>query len=97
MEPFKLFFETLSNKVRWEIIHLLQDGKIRATAISDELGYEQSLVSQHLKRLRTCGFVTVEKNGRERIYKLNNDTIKPLLELMDKHIENHCRDCVNRD
>lgn len=97
MEPFKLFFETLSNKVRWEIIHLLKDGKMRATAISDKLGYQQSLISQHLKRLETCGFVTVEQNGRERIYKLNKKTIKPLLELMDEHIKNYCcKNCVNQ-
>ncbi|MFB6212730.1 MAG: ArsR/SmtB family transcription factor [Candidatus Magasanikbacteria bacterium] len=94
MKPFKLFFETLSNEVRWKIIHILQNGKMRATDISDELGYEQSRVSQNLKRLRTCGFVFVEKSGRERIYKLNSDTIKPLLQLMDKHIKNYCKDCV---
>lgn len=95
MKPFKVFFETLSNKVRWDIVHLLQEGRMRATDISEKLDYEQSLVSQHLKRLHTCGFVSVEKNGRERVYKLNKETIEPLLKLMDKHIEKYCEDCFN--
>lgn len=95
-EPHKIFFETLGNKTRWDIIHLLQNGKMKSTAISEKLGYEQSLTSHHLKRLEICGFVKVEKNSNERIYTLNQETIKPLLKLMDKHINNFCKYCINK-
>ena len=90
-EPYKIFFETLGNKTRWDIVHLLQEKERRATEISEKLGYEQSLVSHHLKRLGTCGFVRFEQNGNERIYKLNTETIGPLLELADKHIGKFCK------
>lgn len=90
-EPYKIFFETLGNKVRWDIIHLLQKGELHATGIVEKLGYEQSLTSHHLARLERCGFVSVRKNGRERVYTLNEETIKPLLLLMDKHIHNFCK------
>lgn len=92
-EPYKLFFETLGNKTRWDIIHLLQKESYKATDIAKKLGYEQSLVSHHLKRLETCGFVSFEQNGNERIYTLNSDTIKPLLQLTDKHINKFCKHC----
>lgn len=95
-EPYKIFFETLSNKIRWEIVHLLQDGQEKATEIAKKLGYEQSLVSHHLKRLETCGFVVVEQKGKERQYRLNEETIKPLLRLMDKHINRFCKYCVTK-
>ncbi|MCH8741663.1 winged helix-turn-helix transcriptional regulator [Patescibacteria group bacterium] len=90
-EPYKIFFETLGNKTRWDIIHLLQKGKLNVTAIVKTLGYEQSLISHHLGRLERCGFVGVEINKKERIYTLNKKTIKPLLKLMDKHINRYCK------
>ena len=90
-EPHKIFFETLSNKVRWEIIQLLKKKPYRATDIAMSLGYEQSLISHHLRRLEQCGFVSVEQNGKERIFELNTETIQPLLELADKHINKFCK------
>lgn len=94
-EPYTIFFETLSNKVRWNIINLLLKGQQRATDIGQTLGYEQSLVSHHLKRLLRCGFVKVEQKGKERIYTLNKDTIQPLLVLVDKHIDDYCKKLSN--
>lgn len=94
--PHKFFFETLSNKIRWQIIHLLLDKNYKATDIAHKLGYEQSLVSHHLGRLKKCGFVTVQVSGKERIYKLNKTTIAPILKLADKHINDFCcKFCVN--
>lgn len=89
-EPYKIFFETLGNKTRWDIVHLLQEGERKATDIAKGLGYEQSLVSHHLKRLERCGFVFVRPNGQERIYSLNKETVEPLLRLMDRHVEKYC-------
>lgn len=88
--PHTFFFETLGNEARWRIIHLLQDRDYKATDIADKLGYEQSLVSHHLSRLKKCGFVTSQVNGKKRIYKLNKITIAPLLRLADKHINDYC-------
>lgn len=90
-EPYKIFFETLGNQARWDIIHLLKRGPCRAGEIAKTLGYEQSLISHHLKRLETCGFVSFTKKGQERIYRLNTKTVKPLLALMEKHINMFCK------
>lgn len=89
-EPHRIFFETLGNQTRWDIVNLLQQGAYNVTDIAAELGYEQSLISHHLKRLTTCGFVKVKPNGTERIYTLNKKAVAPLLRLMKKHIENYC-------
>ena len=90
-EPYKIFFETLGNKTRWDVVHLLQKKAYRVTEIAEILGYEQSLISHHLRRLETCGFVTFKQEGNERIYKLNKETIGPLLTLMDKHVNKFCK------
>lgn len=90
-QPHKFFFETLGNQVRWDIIHLLLKKPHRATDIAEMLGYEQSLVSHHLKRLETCGFVEVKTNGTERVSHLNKETIGPLLRLVDNHVNKFCK------
>lgn len=89
--PNRFFFETLGNQTRWDIVHLLIGKPYRATDIAEKLGYEQSLISHHLKRLETCGFVKVRAKGTERVYSLNTETIKPLLKLADKHINKFCK------
>lgn len=93
-EPYQIFFETLGNKTRWDIVHLLQKGLRRSTDIAEKLGHEQSLISHHLRRLETCGFVSFKQNGNERIYGLNKKTVGPLLKLMDKHIGTFCKSCI---
>lgn len=90
-KPHQFFFETLGNKARWSIVHLLLKKPHRATDIAKKLGYEQSLISHHLKRLETCGFVNVKKNGLERIYSINKKTIGPLLKLVDRHVNKFCK------
>ncbi len=90
-KPHQFFFETLGNKTRWDIIHLLISKPYRATDIAERLGYEQSLVSHHLKRLETCGFVKAKTNGTERTYHINKETIGPLLKLVDGHVNKFCK------
>jgi len=90
-KPHKFFFETLGNQTRWDIVHLLLEKSYRATDIAKKLGHEQSLISHHLKRLETCGFVKVKINSTERIYYLNKETIGSLLKLVDKHVNKFCK------
>jgi len=89
-EPTKTFFETLANEKRFEIIKLLKDKSATMSEVVAELGYEQSVVSRHLRRLEHCGFVTVQRRGKERVYTLNKETIEPLMRLVDTHISNYC-------
>jgi len=95
-EPYKIFFETLGNKTRWDIVHLLQKRAHRVTEIAEKLNYEQSLVSHHLKRLENCGFVSFRQSGNERIYKLNKNTIRQLLALMESHMDKYCKNICNK-
>ncbi len=90
-KPHKFFFETLGNQARWDILRFLRQGPHRVTDIVEKLDLEQSLVSHHLKRLETCGFVKAETNGTERIYHLNKKTITPLLKLVDNHVNQFCK------
>lgn len=97
---YERFFGTLGNENRLSIIqYLLHQGDSSVNDISKGAELEQSLVSRHMQRLLSCHFVSVTQHGKERIYKLNQDTIAPLLKLIDSHVENYCycESCVSCD
>ncbi len=89
-KTYNIFFGTLDNPNRLEIINLLRKGKKNVSEISKELKFNQTTVSHNLKHLERCGFVTVEQKGKYRYYILNKKTIKPLMTLIDKHMNTHC-------
>jgi len=89
-ETCHLFFSTLSTPSRLGILELLRESPRNVTQLADVLNQEQSMISHNLKPLTRCGFVFVERKGKERIYSLNRETIEPLFQLIDKHMNKHC-------
>jgi|SRR3989338_6814677 len=87
---YKIFFGTLVSESRLKIINFLRKGKKNVSEIAAELGADQTSVSHDLSRLKQCGFVVSEVDGKFRYYKLNEETIKPLMDLIDKHMNKHC-------
>lgn len=88
---FEHFFNILGNKQRVNILQLLSsDGPKNVSAICDELNTEQSATSHNLRQLLTCHFVSVEQDGKERIYSINHDTVEPLLEQINTHVSKYC-------
>lgn len=88
-----LFFETLGTRLKLHIIIKLKDKPFSVNELAMHLNQERSKVSHALKSLLECGFVRVKKNGRERVYSLNTDTILPLLGLVEKHVKKYCKVC----
>jgi len=84
-----LFFKAFSNHTRLEIIQLLRKKPLTVTEICDKTGFEQSRVSHNLRCLENCGFVKVTPNGNFRKYTLDEETIIPMVNLFDKHIQKY--------
>ena len=87
---YKIFFGTMVSESRLKILNLLRKGKKNVSEIMEELKMDQTAVSHDLARLRKCGFVVVENDGKFRDYKINDETIAPLLDLIDKHMAENC-------
>ena len=88
---FDDFFTVLGNKQRVKIIQYLnKEGPKSVSDISQRLKMEQSAVSHNMRRLLLCHFVGVKREGKERIYTINEDTIRPLLTIIDKHVRTYC-------
>jgi len=87
---YNIFFHTLANKTRLAIIFALKNGEMNVSELTKRLSFKQSTISHNLKRLISCQFVHMRKDGQFRYYSLNRDTIVPLLKLMDKHVNTYC-------
>ncbi len=87
---YKIFFGTLVSESRLRIINLLRKKARNVSEIMQELKMDQTAVSHDLNRLKECGFVEVNSIGKFRYYNLDKKTIKPLMELIDKHMSGHC-------
>jgi DNA-binding transcriptional ArsR family regulator len=93
-----IFFETLSTKLRVDIIDSLRNGPKSVAEICSIVNEDQSKVSHSLKKLKDCHFLNVSQDGKKRIYSLNQDTIVPLLKLVEKHVNKYCSAfCNNRE
>ncbi|MBI2147799.1 helix-turn-helix transcriptional regulator [Candidatus Woesearchaeota archaeon] len=99
LQTYQLFFGSLANPNRLQIINTLRQGKKsgkNVTEICAATGFEQTMVSHNLKRLERCGMLFAEQRGKRRYYTLNKTTIRPLLELIDHHMDNYCSKLVGR-
>lgn len=87
---YKVFFGTLVSESRLRIINLLRKGGKNVGEMVAALRADQTSVSHDLARLKRCGFVAVEIEGKFRYYRLNEKTIKPLMSLIDTHMAQYC-------
>ncbi len=85
--PYSAFFSALGNTNRLHILTALKTRPMYVTEIVDITSIEQSCVSHCLKILIQNGFVKYAPKGKYRLYSLNEETVVPLLNMIDKHIE----------
>jgi len=71
-------FNAVAEPRRREIIALLADRERPVGELVDALGIAQPQVSKHLRVLREVGAVAVRVEGRQRLYRLNGEALKPI-------------------
>ncbi len=88
---YNIFFSNLANPLKIGIILSLREKAKNVTELVEDLEVEQSKISHALQSLRCCSIVNMQQKGKERVYSLNEDTIVPMLKLIDKHSAIHCK------
>jgi DNA-binding transcriptional ArsR family regulator len=71
-------FNAVAEPRRREILALLARGERPVNDLVDALGVGQPQVSKHLRVLREVHLVTVREDGRQRLYRLNGQALKPV-------------------
>ena len=77
----------LSTPSRVEILGCLLVGPISVGVIAETLEMEQSAVSHQLRVLREHRLVTVERDGKRRVYALYDDAVRDLIAAALRHVE----------
>ena len=71
-------FNAVAEPRRRQILDALAGGERPVNDLVTMLGVAQPLVSKHLRVLREVGLVTVRDEGRQRMYRLNGRSLKPI-------------------
>ena len=87
---YKLFFGTLFSEPRLRIINVLKKKRLNVSEIMEKLNLDQTTISHNLSRLKHHGFVNSQIEGKFRYYSLNEETIKPLMNIIEKHMSQFC-------
>lgn len=76
------FFNGFANSTRLSILLLLaRNGETRVGDLVEALGAPQPRVSDHLRCLSWCGYVTVRREGRNAYYSVTDPRVIEMLEL----------------
>src|SRR4051812_36633118 len=71
-------FNAIAEPRRRQILDALAGGERPVNDLVRRLGLAQPQVSKHLKVLREVGAVDVREDGRQRLYRLNGQALKPI-------------------
>jgi DNA-binding transcriptional ArsR family regulator len=79
-------FRLLGDPNRLKILLCCLDGPTSASQISEKLNLSQSLVSHHLRLLRSARLVRGERQSKKVFYKIDDEHVSGILNDMISHI-----------
>jgi DNA-binding transcriptional ArsR family regulator len=71
-------FNAVAEPRRRQILDVLAGGERPVNDLVSLLGLTQPQASKHLRVLREVGAVDVRANGRQRLYRVNGQALKPI-------------------
>ena len=78
-------FNAVAEPRRRQILDLLARGERPVNDLVELLGLAQPQVSKHLRVLREVDLVRVRDEGRQRMYRLNAEPLKPIHEWLRRY------------
>jgi DNA-binding transcriptional ArsR family regulator len=75
--------QALAEPKRRQILALVWDRELAASAIADQFTVTFGAISQHLSVLRETGLVVMRKDGNRRLYRADHDALGPFKEVLE--------------
>jgi ArsR family transcriptional regulator len=76
------FCRAMGNPTRLQILHILRERPMTVSEIMTKLELSQSMISRQLSVLRSVSVVVGERHGNEMIYRLANEKIGEVCDLV---------------
>jgi DNA-binding transcriptional ArsR family regulator len=73
-------FNAVAEPKRRQVLELLRARELSVNEIVKKLGWTQPMVSKHLGVLKQVGLVSERRVGRQRMYRLNAERLKPIFD-----------------
>jgi DNA-binding transcriptional ArsR family regulator len=73
-------FNAIAELKRRQVLNILADGERPVNDLVQSLGWSQPQVSKHLGVLKKVGLVSERRDGRQRVYSMNGEKLKPIHE-----------------
>src|SRR4051812_22335854 len=73
-------FNAVAEPKRRKVLEAIGERERPVNEIVDLLGWPQPMISKHLGVLREVGLVTMRRDGRQRLYKINAQRLRPIHE-----------------
>ncbi|ASI98500.1 ArsR/SmtB family transcription factor [Thermococcus celer] len=73
------FLKAISNPLRLKILKLLKDNWLCVCLISKILDRDQTLISHHLRTLKSLGLISERREGKMRFYRTNTEVLEGYL------------------
>ncbi len=71
-------FNAVGEPKRRQVLELLGARELSVNEIVKKLGWTQPMVSKHLGVLKQVGLVSERRVGRQRMYRVNAERLKPI-------------------
>ena len=73
-------FNAVAEPKRRQVLEALGRQELSVNDIVQKLGWKQPMVSKHLSVLKQVGLVTERRIGRQRLYRVNAEQLRPIYE-----------------
>lgn len=78
-------FSALADPTRCRVIELLHQRPMPVHALTAAFDISRPAISRHLRVLKEAGLVREEKHGRENVYALQRQRLRPMQQWLEKH------------
>lgn len=71
-------FNAVAEPKRRQVLEVLGTQELSVNELVERLGWNQPMVSKHLGVLKEVGLVSERRLGRQRLYRVNAERLKPI-------------------
>ena len=71
-------FNAVAEPKRRQVLEVMGTQELSVNEIVERLGWNQPMVSKHLGVLKQVGLVSERRVGRQRLYRVNAERLKPI-------------------